>query len=132
MKTLFLRFFAVEVAIVVVVGVLFSVIPDKVTAGLIAGSFFVAIGAWIGVAGLRQPSLRRTPTFALALVHLFLSALPMLLTRILNRAALFEDVRIWGLPGPVFHNVSTGIYFALMAATAFDWFRSSLVEIAGK
>lgn len=124
----FLRFFVVEILVIAVAVASFHFIHEKIFAGVVAGTAFTALGAWIFACGVRSPSLRKTPTFWFGCIHLFIVALPMMITRLLNHAAEFKDVLIWGLPGPVFHQISTGVYFALLAATIFDFVRAKLFE----
>ena len=119
----YLKLLLFELVVIVVAVTVFATIAEKPKAGVIAGSFFVAVGVVILVWGWRDPVFRRKPTFAAGMIHLFLSALPLMLTRLANWAAVFDEVRVLGLPGPVFHDVSTGIYFALLGATAFDALR---------
>jgi len=125
---LFLRFFVVEVLVIAVAVMSFRFIPERIFAGVVAGSAFTALGTWIFWSGARLSRLRRTPTYWFGCLHLFVVALPMMITRFLNHSAEFKDVLILGLPGPVFHQLSTGVYFALLAATAFDFARAKLVE----
>jgi hypothetical protein len=85
---------------------------------------FVSFGVFIVVIGAQVKAFRRTPTFWAGCLHLFGSALPLIVTRMMNFSKGFEDVRVLGLPGPVFHQVSTGIFGILMIATFFDLVRS--------
>ncbi len=100
--------------------VIFINIENRLLAGMIAGTIFVALGVFILVIGFQSRPFRKTPTFWAGCLHLFGSALPLLVTRILNFSKGFEDMFVLGLPGPVFHRVSTIIFFILMLATAFD------------
>lgn len=116
--------FLFEVAVIVAVVFVFRTIQERIVAGAVAGTLFVLLGLVIVGWGLKVPTARRTPTFIAGLVHLFGSALPLMVTRFLNSAAVFEDVRVLGMPGPVFHQVSSYVYLGLMIATVFDWVRS--------
>jgi uncharacterized YccA/Bax inhibitor family protein len=124
MQRIYRNFFFVEIAVIIAVTAVFKAIPERIVAGAVAGTMFVLLGLVIVGWGLKLPAVRRTPTFFAGLIHLFGSALPLMVTRFLNSAAVFEDVRVLGLPGPVFHQVSTFIYLGLMAATVFDWVRA--------
>ena len=117
-------YFLVEVLVIFMVGAAFSLIENKLHAGAIAGSLFVLLGLWIVAPGLKNAEYRKRPTFFAGLLHLFGSALPLLISRFAQADLKFEDVRVMGLTGPQFHQVSNVIYMILMAATAFDWFRS--------
>jgi hypothetical protein len=121
----FFRLLCAEILTIALVISLFKIIDDRLKAGMIAGAFFVALGAWIFIKGLRQKDFRRTATFWGGCAHLFLSALPLLITRTIHSQDAFADVTIMGMSGPVFHQFSTAIYFLMMLATAFDVFRTS-------
>jgi hypothetical protein len=124
MKNLYRGFLIAEILVIFAVSVIFKLVPDKLVAGAVAGTIFVLIGIWIVTSGFRNSFVRKSPTFVLGCVHLFVVALPMMITRLMNYAAKFEDVRILGMPGPMFHHLSTVVYFLMMIATAFDWWRA--------
>ena len=104
--------------------VIFKTIESRLVAGMVAGSIFVAIGIFIFMIGVQNREFRRTPTFWTGCIHLFGSALPLLMTRLANFSRGFEDLQVLGLPGPVFHQVSTVIFALLMLATTFDLIRA--------
>lgn len=120
MKRLFLRCLIFEVLVVMAVVAVFRLIEVRLMAGAVAGLIFLALGLYIFVMGFKEPQFRRSKTFAAGCAHLFLSAIPLFLTRFLNYGLEFENVNILGLPGPLFHRVSTGIYIVLLVATLFD------------
>jgi hypothetical protein len=57
------------------------------------------------------------------LVHVFGVSFPMLITRALNADRAFESVFILGMPGPVFHQLSSTVFSILMLATLIDLWR---------
>jgi hypothetical protein len=114
----------VEFLVVAAAPVIFTTIESRLLAGMLAGAIFVALGIFIVMIGVQNRVFRRTPTFWAGCLHLFGSALPLLITRLMNVSKGFEDVRVLGLPGPVFHRISTGVFAVLMIATAFDLIRS--------
>jgi hypothetical protein len=123
LKKLLYRLVAEIVVIVVVIG-LFQIIPNRLIAGVIAGSIFIGLGFYVVYPGIRDSVFRRTLSFWAAWAHLLLSAFPLFLTRLFHAGSSFEDVRVMGLPGPVFHKVSTTIYMIMLIATLADvvWF----------
>jgi hypothetical protein len=121
----FFRLLCAEILTIALVICLFKMIDDRFKAGMIAGGFFVALGAWILLKGLRDQNFRRSATFWAGCAHLFLSALPLLITRTMYSQESFSNVTIMGMTGPVFHRFSTGIYFVMMLATGYDVFRTS-------
>lgn len=117
---IFLNRLVAEIVVIFAVTGIFKVIENRVWAGATAGAVFVALGVFVVAPALRDPGYRKRPTFAVGCVHLFFASLPLMITRLLNRGLEFQDVRVWGLPGPVFHRVSTGIYVVLILATVYD------------
>ncbi len=47
----------------------------------------------------------------------------MIISRFLQLNERFEDVRIMGMPGPLFHSISSFVFAALMLGTVVDWIR---------
>lgn len=113
-----------EVLAVVVAMASFRYVMPRLLAGAIAGVCFVAIGAWIVGAGIRHKELRRSFSFSLSAVHLFLVAIPMMTVRLAFPSESFSDLHIWGLSGPAFHQLSTDVYGVLFFATVIDLLRS--------
>ena len=124
---LMVRFYAVlllvEFIAAAMAPVIFINIENRLIAGMIAGAIFVALGIFILLVGMRFHSFRKTATYWAGCLHLFGSALPLLVTRLFNYSKGFEDILVLGLPGPVFHRVSTLIFLGLMIATTFDLIR---------
>ncbi len=116
--------FAVEILVIVVAVTFFSLIQNKFVAGMWAGQVFVLLGLWILLSGIRSSAFRKTATFWLGCASLFLTALPLMITRMLNYTLAFEQVNVLGIPGPIFHHISTALYFTMMAGTVFDLVQS--------
>ena len=114
----------IELMVVAAAPVIFTTVESRLLAGMMAGAIFVALGVFIVTIGVQNRAFRRTPTFWAGCLHLFGSALPLLITRLVNISSGFEDVHVLGLPGPLFHRVSTAVFAVLMLATAFDLIRS--------
>ena len=121
----FLLFFEL-VVIGLVVGA-FKLIPERLVAGAVAGTIFVLLGLFIVRSGWKDRT-KRTASFWMGCVHLFGSSLPLMITRLLNSSGSFEQVDVLGLPGPVFHRVSTTIYLVMMAATVWDLVRAGKAQ----
>lgn len=116
----YLGFLLSELLVVAAVVTTFSIVEQKVVGGLVGGTLFVAQGFWILIAGIRTKSIRRSFTFYLVIVHLGLCALPLMLTRLWNLRVSFDLIEVFGLPGPVFHRISTTVYLCLILGTLFD------------
>ncbi len=122
----FLTFLFLEIATSLLVILIFRYSPNRQIAGVVAGSLFISIGAFI-LYSLRLKSLRfKTFTFPAALVHLFATALPLLIVRILNWGTPHADLFVWGLPAPTFHKLAEKIFMILMLCTVFDFLRTFL------
>lgn len=126
MRRNFIYFLAAELIVIGLVLLIFRFIEPRILAGATAGSVFVALGLYIFVSGVRNVEVRRSLTFVVGSIHLFVVALPLMITRFLNSSLVFEDVRVLGLPGPVFHQVSSYVYLALIVATVIDIIRTKI------
>lgn len=131
MKKYFGFLLLAELAVIAVVVTIFRSIPDRFLAGAIAGTVFVLLGGYIVVSGLVEKE-KRGLSFWLGLVHLFVTSLPMMITRLLNSSTGFAEVNILGLPGPVFHRLSTTIYMILLIATALDFIFAWRRQLKGR
>ncbi|RYZ76369.1 MAG: hypothetical protein EOP05_05215 [Proteobacteria bacterium] len=116
-----------ELLVIGIVTTIFKFIPDRMTAGAIAGTIFVLLGVYIVRGGWKERE-KRTASYYAGCLHLFLSSLPLMITRLLNQSAGFEQVNVLGLPGPIFHRVSTTIYMILLIATIWDFVRASKAQ----
>lgn len=113
-------FLILEVLAIAWAGVVFNIFESRLTAGLMAGLYFVGSGLYILWRVARWPDRWRSFTLYPALVHVFVISIPMMVVRFAQTQAAFEDVHIWGLPGPVFHRLSTTVFLILIIATAID------------
>lgn len=120
MSRIYIKFLVLELVVIAAVITIFKLIETRVYAGATAGTVFVALGLFILITGLRNRDFRRSFTFYAGGLHLFVSALPLMITRLINFQRPFDDVHVLGLPGPVFHRVSTSIYMILLIATVLD------------
>lgn len=118
-----------ELIVIVLVTLIFRLIESRLAAGRVAGAVFLSLGFYVVLTGLRMPRGRwRSASFLTGLIFFFGVALPLVVSRFIQSETSFEQVRVLGLPGPVFHRVSTAIYLVLMAATVWDWFRAGRRE----
>ena len=109
-----------ELIVVALVPLIFRFIENRLYAGMVAGTVFILVGLYVIWPGVRQPDERKCFSFWAGLLHLVVSGLPLLVTRVLNASSKFEDVMVLGLPGPVFHRFSTAIFSVLLIATSLD------------
>ena len=116
----FIGLLVLEILTVVVAMSSFKLVKEPLIAGAIAGAFFTLLGLIIFVMGLRDARFRRSITFVMGCVHLFLIAIPLMSVRFLNSALSFSEVKIWGLPGPTFHRISGVVFWMLMIGAVID------------
>lgn len=117
-------FLALELFAIVWAGVMFSTLPSKIVAGALAGGYFVVSGVFMLALASQWPDKWKSFTWYMLFVHVFAISLPMLVSRFMQVQNSFEEVRIMGLPGPVFHNVSSGVFTLLITATVADLLRT--------
>lgn len=121
--------FGFEIVSMIVAFSSFKFIEDRSLAAMVAGSCFLALGVTIVAIGLKDSVFRKTFTFWLGLIHLFVISVPMMVTRILTFGADFHTVKIFGLiPGPIFHRYSEMFYIVLVIGTVVDRVRNRVEE----
>ncbi len=109
-----------QILVSAVVVFVFRLVESRFSAGMIAGSLFVLLGVAVVSAGFAGKIRRSSGTFLLGCVHLFGVALPMIATRALQAGAEFSQVYVLGMPGPVFHKLSTRLYLLMMVVTLVE------------
>ena len=116
-------FLILQLLAIAVAGLSFALIQSRLLAGGIAGFYFLFSGLYMTVKVWRWKDKWQTTMFYPLLVHVFVISLPMIVTRFLNMGTGFTRVRILGLPGPVFHQMSSLVFVILLVATLIDWVR---------
>lgn len=116
-------FFILEIFAIIWAGALFSVLSSRMLAGGLAGGYFVVSGLFMlwKIRSWSAPWSALT-TYVL-IAHVFLISIPMLVTRWIQSSEEFSEVRIFGLPGPMFHQLSTLVFTLLIVCTVVDWIR---------
>jgi hypothetical protein len=117
-------FLGIEVFAIVWAAVMFSTLASKLLAGALAGGYFIVSGlVMLGMAN-HWPRKWKSLTWYVLFIHVFVISIPMVMSRFAQMALSFEDVRIFGIPGPMFHNISSGVFSVLIAATVIDGVRT--------
>lgn len=119
-----LIFLGLELFAIFWAGLVFSTLDNKVLAGALAGSYFVISGLWMLYRAMRWPRHWSSLVIYALMMHVFGISLPMLISRFIQRDRSFADVRIAGLSGPEFHNLSSLVFSVLIVATIADWARA--------
>ena len=117
-------FFILQILAIVWAGTVFSILQAKLAGGL-AGGYFVVSGLFMLSRARRWPKRWSSLTWYCLMLHVFAISLPMLIARFLQIDAEFSEVRVMGIPGPVFHNISSTVFSILMLATVVDWIRAT-------
>ena len=113
-------FVGLQILAIAVAGLSFSMIDNRLIAGAIAGSYFVTSGLYMVLRTWRYAGKWQLVYWYPLLVHVFVISIPMVVTRFLNTERAFEEVRILGLEGPVFHRLSTTVFSLLILGTLID------------
>jgi hypothetical protein len=99
------------------------VLTSRLVAGALAGGYFVVSGIFMLAMANHWPRKWKSLTWYVLFVHVFAISLPMLMSRFAQMALPFDDVRVFGIPGPVFHQISSTVFSILMGATVIDGLR---------
>ncbi|MBV9531616.1 MAG: hypothetical protein JO283_11255 [Bradyrhizobium sp.] len=99
-------------------------LESKLLAGALAGGYFVISGLAMLVMTNAWPDKWKSVTWYALFVHVFAVSIPMLASRFAHMTETFDEVRIFGIAGPVFHQISSGTFGLLIAGTVIDLLRS--------
>lgn len=113
-------FLVLELVAIVIAGASFSLIESRLAAGFVAGSYFLGFGLYVLSRLYRSGQMWKMIMTYPLLVHVFAISLPLMITRLLTMQDAFESVFVLGLPGPVFHRLSTTIFSILILGTLID------------
>lgn len=116
-------FLILEVIAVIWAGLVFQIFDSRLLAGAMAGTYFVLSGLYMVLKAWQWPSKWQSLTLYPLLVHVFVISIPMVAVRFYQYQSAFGEVNIWGIPGPIFHRLSSTIFFVLIGATLIDWWR---------
>lgn len=109
---LFLEVFTLPIVVAI-----FKFIESRMMAGLVAGALFIVVGLILVYTNYIWIGFKKSPVFWLSCVHLFLIAIPIYVFRNLNLEVPFEEVLIFGIPGPIVHKISEKVFSVLMLVT---------------
>jgi len=126
MRKKFLLFLILEIAVTLSVIIIFKTIENRSFAGLFAGSLFTGLGAYIFIELIKTKSTFRFFSFYGVCIHLFFSAIPLILTRVLNWDIPHSDLIIFGMEAPLFHSIAEKIFVILMLCTLIDLMKTLL------
>lgn len=113
-------FLGLQLVAIAVAGLSFSLINNRLIAGAVAGSYFITSGLYMILRTSRYAGKWHLLYWYPLLVHVFVISIPMVVIRFLNSDKAFENIKILGLEGPVFHRLSTTIFSLLILGTIID------------
>jgi len=113
-------------------GAVFALLESRFLAAMIAGGGFLIVGVYLVALVWADQKPWRWLSFYTSHIHLLVISIPMILVRVLNPEAEFEELTVLGMPGPVFHEYSTLFYQVLLACTVIDVARFYYLKKAAK
>lgn len=117
-------FFFLEIFAIFWAGAVFKIFESRLLAGSLAGAYFLGLGFYILYRIFNWKRPYNSITLYPALVHVLAVSLPMIVVRFMNPDRNFNDIKIMGLEGPVFHQLSTVVFSVLILATVIDGWRA--------
>ena len=118
-----LVFLGLELFAIVWAASVFKLIPVRVVAGAVAGTYFVLSGLYMTTRAWKWTDRWTSFSFYPLLTHVFAIAIPWLVVRAIHSDQPFERVQILGLSGPQLHQLSSWIFLSLMVGTVLDLLR---------
>lgn len=107
------------ISVPVVIG-LFRYMPSREWASWTASGLFMALGVAAIVVSFSWPRFWQRGTFWMGQVHLFMFSIPLAVSRWAQQGVPFEEVLVYGQPGPVVHRWASYMFLVWVAATGVD------------
>ena len=122
-RNAFLGYLMAQVLVILAVLVIFRLIPERQLAATAAGILFVLLPLVLMILEYRRAELQEMLWFVAVLQFWTVFALPILGMRLANWGVPFEQLSVFGIPGPVLHQFSSKSYIVMMAFTAWCWIK---------
>jgi hypothetical protein len=103
---------------------IFKFLEPRILAALAAGSWFCVSSSFMVYRSYKWPKFWSAPVFIVSIIFCIGISFPMLLVRAFHWTQPFDEISIWGLPGPVFHRLSNSVFLALIVATVLEIVRN--------
>lgn len=116
-------FIVLQILTVPLVVLIFRTIEPRPLAASLAGLWFCGLSSFLVIRSFRRSSGHLRALFAVSAFFALGIAYPMLVVRAWNWAVPFDQVWIWGVPGPVVHRLSNGIFLLLFGLTVWSRWR---------
>lgn len=114
-------FLALQIMTVPLVMMIFRWIEPRIVAAVLAGAWFCVSSGFIVFRSFCWPHKWKSPVFWTSLFFSAGIAFPMLTVRAFNWAAPFDQLSVWGIPGPLFHRASNLIFLVMVGATIWEF-----------
>lgn len=109
------------ILVAIMVPFIFRLVPDRRIAATMAGSLFVFVPLilmlWRWKRAEPETAFSKRLWWLSVLQFWVLFALPILGMRLLFWEMPFDDIRFFGVPGPLWHSWSTRSYLVMLAGT---------------
>ena len=108
--------------VLVMLGVIlsFRMIPDRKTAGAVAGALFLFSSLFVLFYEMRKEGFLRQATFWGVLVFLLFSVLPIWILRFLDEDIDFANRTLFGITGAQMHNLSNKVFVIMILSIVVD------------
>lgn len=120
----FFRYLFTQVAVILMVLLIFKIVPNVQTAATLAGVLFVTLPVVLMTLEYRRAELEHFEWFVVVLQFWTLFALPILGMRLANWGVPFTELSFLGISGQVLHNWSSKSYMVMMIMTGWKWFKT--------
>lgn len=110
-----------EVIVIFLVMMIFRFIPDRQIAATVAGVLFVGLPVIMMALEYRRARFAESYWYLAVLQFWVLFALPILGLRLMNWGVPFDQLSVFGVPGPLLHQISSKSYIVMMIVTAVVW-----------
>jgi hypothetical protein len=112
-----------QIAVVLLVAIVFQAVENHQVAGVIAGILFIGIPTYILIDHYRHTRSLEGPLILAIGLFEAAFAFPMLFMRVKHWGEDFATLTIWGISGELFHSISTWGYLLMVIATIYEMVR---------
>jgi hypothetical protein len=119
-RSRFRNYVTLEALVVAAVLLSFHFIPVKDKAAVVAGTLFLLSTIFILVYESRFPGAAKRATFWGALLFLVASAIPIFSLRVFHWGTPFNQLSLFGIPGPRLHEFSNYLFLILVVCFFID------------
>ena len=123
-RNAFMGYLAAEIIVILLVMLSFRWIEDRQVAATFAGALFVILPLGMWTLELRHREPQRRLWLASLLQFWIFFALPIMGLRVFNWGVPFDQLSLFGIPGPFLHQWSSKSYMVMVGFTAWEAWKS--------